>query len=158
MPRQYSATGKGMHREGFVVEFRLDASRSWVGNFQPGLTTLNDVLIDESAHVALVIAGGQGYRVRLHDGELLSEIGGTIQSVYASLGIDGLVFCDGTDFELHRDTLVWRTRRVSWDGFRNVKMGVKQLTGEAWMFDDTWHPFSVNLATGEVEGGSYYEA
>jgi hypothetical protein len=147
-----------MHREGFVVQFQIEDGRTWVGNFQPTLSNFCDVLMDEAAAEALVIAGGQGYRVRLDDGELLGLVGGGIKSVYKPEGRDGFVLCNGTDFELYRRGVVWCTRRISWDGVRNIAITGTTLVGEAWMFDDSWHSFSVDLETGEAQGGSYYEA
>lgn len=52
--------------------------------------------------------------------------------------------------------VVWHTRRVSWDGFRDVRIERLTLTGEAWSpIEDRWLPFSVDLRTGRAEGGSY---
>ena len=38
----FSATGQGTHREGLVVRFS-PVTGTWVGNFQRGLTSLDDV-------------------------------------------------------------------------------------------------------------------
>lgn len=163
LPRQFSATGQGMHREGLVVEFGADeppTSARWVGNFQPGRTRFSAVFTDAEGLEATVLAGGQGYRVNVVTGALLGEFGGDIESAIDVPGLGCVVFLSPTDVELHRTggSAVWRSRRISWDGFRNLSLQGDELKGEAWMFDDTWHPFTVALATGVVEGGSYYEA
>jgi hypothetical protein len=52
--------------------------------------------------------------------------------------------------------LLWRTRRVSWDGVRKVALKDFSLFGEAYNpMDDSWHSFSVNLRDGKSVGGSY---
>ena len=52
-----------------------------------------------------------------------------------------------------------RTRRISWDGIWNLRVEQDRLKGQAWNpFDDSESPFSVDLKTGDVEGGSYTEA
>ncbi len=158
LPRHFSATGTGTHREGLVVEFGAAGDRCWVGNFQPGLTNFSAIFADEGEPEASVLAGGQGYRVNVETGELLAEFGGDIESVLEIPNV-GCLLCSPTDFELHRrgGAVVWRSRRISWDGFRNLSVHGGELRGEAWMFDDSWHPFTVALETGVVEGGSYHE-
>lgn len=53
--------------------------------------------------------------------------------------------------------VLWRTRRISWDGFMAIEVGANRMTGLAWSpVDDEWVPFSVHLATGQVEGGSCF--
>lgn len=163
LPLQFSATGQGMHREGLVVEFGADApptSARWVGNVQPGRTRFSAVFTDEKGLEATVLAGGQGYRVNVATGALLGEFGGDIESAIDVTSLGCVLFFSPTDVELHRkgSSAVWRSRRISWDGFRNLSLQGDALKGEAWMFDGTWPPFTVALATGGVEGGSYYEA
>jgi len=59
-PEQFSATGRGTHREGFVVKFVPARGASWIGNFQPGLTSLHGVYRHPNRHHLLVVSGGQG--------------------------------------------------------------------------------------------------
>lgn len=150
-----------MHREGLVVEFGADEKGGhWVGNFQPGLTRFSGIFTHAGALDATVLAGGQGYRVNMVTGALLGEFGGDIETATDVPSLGCVLFFSPTDVELHRRSggAAWRSRRISWDGFRNLSLQGGELKGEAWMFDDTWHPFTVALATGVVEGGSYYEA
>jgi len=160
MPRQFSASGQGMHSEGLVVEFAAGSSWAWIGNFQPGLTKFSAVFSSEEGVEATVLAGGQGYTVNLKTGELLAQFGGDIESALEIQTSCCLLLCSATDFELHRrgsGEVVWRSRRISWDGFRKLSLCGDELQGEAWMFDDTWHAFSIALETGLVKGGSYYD-
>jgi hypothetical protein len=159
LPLQFSVSGMGMHREGYVVALLPDSEPAWVGNFQPGATTFNDVIVDSAQGEALVIAGGQGYVVNLSTGKLIDRIGGFIQDSIELPDRQRYVFSTATDFDLYRNgKIIWRTRRLSWDGFRNVVVQGQILIGEAWMFDDTWHPFVVDLSSGTASGGSYNAA
>ena len=62
-PEQFTATGRGSHSEGVVVEFNPDTSRSWVGNFQPGGTAYDTVIVHPNGREVIVIAHGQAYLI-----------------------------------------------------------------------------------------------
>lgn len=113
-------------------------------------------MVDADAGTALVIARGQGYVVDLSNGQQLSLLGGDFQAAY---GCDlGVVLSNGISFDLYSTgSLAWSTTRISWDGVRNVVVDGTTLAGDAWMFDDSWHAFRVDLVTGKVDGGSYHE-
>ncbi|MFM9899445.1 MAG: hypothetical protein ACKVOT_00360 [Polaromonas sp.] len=157
-PRQYSATGQGMHREGYVVEFTPNQGQPWVGNFQPGVTSFTDLAEFPHSDSVLVVANGQGYLVDIQSGILLTQYESDIDFLFSSPAADLVIAGTVTDFSAFRGAAkVWCTRRISWDGFRNLAVLGNQLTGEAWCFDNSWHSFSVDLADGKVTGGSYYE-
>lgn len=157
-PRQYSATGQGMHREGYVVEFTPSNSQPWVGNFQPGGTRLTDLIEFPQNGSVLVVANGQGYLVDAHFGTLLAQCESDIDFVLLSPPEELVIVGTTTDFSAYQGAeRVWRSRRISWDGFRSLAVVGGALTGEAWCFDDSWHPFSIDVANGKVTGGSYYE-
>jgi hypothetical protein len=48
----------------------------------------------------------------------------------------------------------WRTRRLSWDGLRNLVVIKDFVHGEGWSPDGIWHKFEVSLDTGEAVGGA----
>jgi hypothetical protein len=156
MSLSFSATGQGRHREGFVVKFMPINGASWVGNFQPGLTKFNSVFEQEGGNTHLVISGGQAYVVRTATGELLAEFGGSIEFAQ-TVGDDGkLLISNGISFSLCKSAkTIWQTRRLSWDGIRNIELTNASLKGEGWCFDETWHPFEVNLEDGKSVGGGY---
>jgi hypothetical protein len=69
-----------------------------------------------------------------------------------------LIYDDqGIQFQaLGRNGLRWRTKRISWEGFRNVVLDGGQLTGESVNATrDTWESFQVDLGTGRTTGGTY---
>jgi hypothetical protein len=49
----------------------------------------------------------------------------------------------------------WISRRLVWDGVRILQVTHGTVHGEARHYDDTWHPFKVDLATGAADGGAY---
>jgi hypothetical protein len=156
VPLAFSATGRGRHSEGFVVKFMPYDGASWVGNFQPGLTSFSLVVGQNNGTAHLVISSGQGYFVDTRTGGLLSEFGGSIE--WAQVLDDGetVLTGNGIAFSLFKGAkTVWRTRRLSWDGVRVIRLTSDRLIGEGWCFDETWHPFEVNLANGDSTGGGY---
>ena len=57
---------------------------------------------------------------------------------------------------LSADGVMWRSRRISWDGFSELRLEGQRLFGQAWSpFGDAWLPFELDVRTGETEGGSY---
>jgi hypothetical protein len=46
----------------------------------------------------------------------------------------------------------WRTKRLSWDGIRNLSIAGDFVRGEGWRYDETWHQFTVSLDTGIFKG------
>ena len=155
MPEQFSDTGHGTHREGFVVEFTPANAPPWVGNFQRGLTGL-DVVIASRDHTTLtVIAGGEAYVVDPESRSCIRTFGGQIENVFDFA--DRTVFSNGLWLEAtDGERLLWKTRRLSWDDMMDVHVDGERIVGSAYdpMTDD-WTPFSVELATGEAVGGSY---
>jgi hypothetical protein len=105
-----------------------------------------------------VVSGGQGYRVCVASKSCEGTVGGQITIVIPVPAAGGWVLGNGLWFELQcGGEILWRTRRLSWDGVRNIEVSGALLSGEAWMFDDSWHSFTVNLKDGEAQGGAYTE-
>lgn len=142
--------------EGLVVEFDL-GSESWVANFKRGLGGLDLAAPHPRGHGAVVVSSGDlwevdtvtrsakcllpaidlALEVQSPEGWIFSRQGFAL----ASLGPKGIE---------------WHTRRLSWDGFNNVRIEGELVVGDAWSpMDDSWHPFRVDLQTGESKGGSF---
>nr|WP_156133534.1 hypothetical protein [Massilia sp. JS1662] len=156
VPLAFSVTGLGRHQEGFVVKFMPHDGAFWVGNFQSGLTSFYLVLDQNNGAAHLVIAGGQGYLVDTRTGRLLSEFGGSIEWAQVLADDETVLTSNGLSFTLLKGAkTVWQTRRLSWDGVRAIRLTSDRLIGEGWCFDETWHPFEVNLANGDATGGGY---
>ncbi len=159
LPEQFSATGMGTHREGLGVEFFPSENRaSWVGNFQRGVTQLNEVFEHPDGSSIVVVAGGECYIVDVENRTLKETFGGMFETLIRVPEKNLVVFGTCLDFEaLGIGGRVWQSRRISWDGIRSVKLNGETLMGEAWSLDDVWLPFSLNVNTGEHKGGAKVE-
>ena len=155
-PEPFSPTGMGKHREGVVVQFSPGDGSEWVGNFQRGLTSFNSVLAWPEGQQVVVIAGGQGYVVDAYDRSCLETFGGQItEALQPSAGV--VVLCSLTAMQAFGPQgRLWQTRRISWDGFRALRIEGERILGESWRpFGEHWVPFAVRVSTGEVEGGAF---
>jgi hypothetical protein len=153
----FPANGFAQHREGLVVRIE-DAGNEWIGNFQPGLSSFSAVEVLPAAKHVLVVSGGAGYIVDPATQSLVREIGGAIIGLFRYESANLLVVNhQGIAFEAIGATgTVWKTGRISWDGFRNLRFATDEIVGEAWrpFGSEEWVPFSVNILTGQVEGGA----
>jgi hypothetical protein len=103
-----------------------------------------------------VFADGVCYVIDPRRRELKQQIGGAIARVWEVSEPRGLV-CGRQGIAFLRigpAAVAWHTRRLSWDGSRDVMLTTNRITGLAWKYDDTWVPFEVNLITGASQGGS----
>ena len=157
-PEQFSATGRGMHREGFVVEFFPEFKPPWVGNFQPGLTSYDAILPLPNGRLVVVVAGGQAYVIE-PEPNLLTTFGGQIDGALEAPALNLLILGNAVYLEAwNTNAMQWRTRRISWDGIWDLRVDHDRLKGLAWnAVEDREEPFSVDLKTGDVEGGAYTE-
>ncbi len=158
MAEPFSEMGQGAHREGLVVKF-YPPTGSWVGNFQRGVSSLDEVFIHPDGQHVVVVAGGTVYVIDVEDHQLITHYGGDIEQIIL-VPANGLVLLgDGIRFEAFDSTgTVWRSRRISWDGMRNVSLTGTIVRGEAyapWGPHGMWYPFEVDALTGAVSGGSY---
>jgi hypothetical protein len=105
----------------------------------------------------IVIAGGTAYVIDPEDHRLVCHFGADLSDVVEIPEIQAIVFANGLWFEAITATgSLWRSRRVSWDGMRELQLDGTTLRGKAYdPMDDNWQPFSLNLATGDATGGSY---
>lgn len=157
-PEQFSVDGRGMHREGFVLRVTPGGGAPWAGNFQRGLTGFSGAFPHPDGTSLVVIAGGDGYVVDPETRALRSVLAG----VYSGAWIwneGSLLILDhsGVSFEsIGPDGTIWTTRRISWDGFRDVRIKGEKLLGEAWSpAGNYWSAFEVDLRTGDAAGGAY---
>lgn len=144
-------------REGMVVEFVTDTGETWIGNFEPGLGGADDVRRHPNGRDVLVIAAGTMWVVD-PDRRVAAEASPAVFAVWPVRDPDSLVMSthDLAFFRLGPKGVVWHTRRVSWDGFRDVHVSPTEITGLAWApWEPEWSPFTVDLRTGRAQGGSY---
>jgi hypothetical protein len=145
-------------REGTVVEFETEGG-TWVANFGRGLGGIELAQLHPNKHDAVVIAAGDLWVV---DGVERSAklLLPAIETVFEVRDPEGWVF-NRQGLALARfgpDGLMWHTRRLSWDGFDQLKVGGSEVTGLAWSpMDNQWYPFRVDLTTGRSTGGSVFD-
>ena len=139
------------------MEFTTATGERWVGNFQPGLGGIDDALPHPDGHNVLVVSAGFGWLVDPNRRET-SEVGDGIDGIWSVSGPEGLVMSrQGLAFVRHGpEGRIWHTRRISWDGFKDVQLSSTEITGLTYTpWEPEWTPFTVDLKTGRVEGGSY---
>lgn len=156
-PVAFGRTGQ----EGYVVEFCPETSAAWIGNFRRGGGGYEGVCAHPNGNDTVVFASGSGYVVNPRTGELRDEILGPIGAVWQVRSPQGFVYdWQGLAFvRISEKGVYWHTRRISWDGFRDVKCSMQRIAGLAYLpsasDDECWSPFEVELATGRSLGGSY---
>lgn len=158
MPIPFSPTEQGSHQEGLVVRF-FTATGSWVGNFQRGSTSLDEVFAHPDGQHVMVVAGGTAYIVDREGQRLVAHLETEIEQVVNVLELGVVLLGNGLWFEALGSTgQAWRSRRISWDGMRNISLDGTVVRGEAYAPggpDGTWCPFELDAMTGAVSGGSY---
>jgi hypothetical protein len=159
----FSATGQGKHREGYVVRFLQKNGESWVGNFQRGIgypaSPFNCVLEHPDGVHLIVISAGQGYVVDPENRNVVEVLGNWYETAHRITELNLIVL--GTPIDLvaiGSQGRVWQTKRVSWDGMRNLAVTGCELRGEGCdPLNECWKSFCVDLRTGDVKGGAYNE-
>jgi hypothetical protein len=158
MAEPFSATGQGTHCEGLVVRFSAPTG-SWVGNFQRGFSSLDEVFAHPDGRHVVVVAGGTAYIVDADSHCLVAHFGAQIEQIILAPASGFVLLGNGLWFEaLGPAGAAWRSRRISWDGMRKVSLAGTVLRGEAYAPegpDGAWYPFEVDVMTGAVSGGSY---
>lgn len=156
LPSWFPAESVRTGREGFVVRFTTSSGRQWTGNFATGLGGVSDVLPHPDGTRLIVLAEGDAYVVDVEEESAVAA--GVISDAWAIPGSADLL-CSFQGLALYRlgpQGVVWHTRRLSWDGFRNIRLGADRAWGQAWspLEDGRLHAFSVDLATGRSKGGA----
>ena len=156
LPVQFSATGLGMHSEGVAVQFSSDGSHdAWVGNFQRGLNRFDALIRHPDGIDFIVIAGGQAYVVDPTSRVLKEHFGAFFETVTHVADLNIYVLGTPIDFEAIGATgRIWRSKRVALDGIRSLALNGSVLNAEAYAMEDEWLPFTIDVQTGQVEGGS----
>ena len=145
-------------REGLVIEFQPLAGPVWVGNFDPGgLRYPSDVRMHPNGKDVLVTCEGSLWHVHV-DTRTADLIANPVLACWPVSNPEGFVY-DDAGLSLLRvgpAGVLWHTRRISWDGFERITLEGDRLAGYSWSpIDDAWSPFTVDLTTGMVAGGSY---
>ncbi len=146
--------------EGCVVRFIKSDGSAWVANFQPGWTGYSHIFEIPGTNKVFVIAGGKGYLMS-PDQETPLKIFGSDITEMVPAGNKRFVAAGNTDLVIiNPDATISLTKRISWDGLKDLVVAENIVSGLA--FDpmnqpDEWQPFSYDLNTNILTGGSYGE-
>ncbi len=153
--------GRPFYYEGFPVRFYKSDGSSWVANFNPGWTKVNAVYDFPQFNRMIVIAGGTVYIMNPDEEKPRMIFNGGICEVLEA--DNGYLVCDYSGieiliFDVHTGWL-WCSPRISWDGFDRLQLDGDMLTGFSYDIgcreEDMWIPFTLNIETKELSGGSY---
>jgi hypothetical protein len=151
-PAEWGARGS----EGVVVQFD-DGATKWVGNFRPGVGGVTFAATHPNGHNALVAAKGDLWSVDVSRRTAAVILQAVVCAIDVSDPI-GWVF-DRQGLALARlgpRGFLWHTRRLSFDGIKDLRIEGPKITGRAWQPAETWDEFEVDLRTGSASGGSYH--
>lgn len=152
-----SVDGEPFHSEGLVVRFYKSDGSEWVANFYPGWTDCNLLLDYPNKDRIIVIAGGQGYLMTPEQHIPIDTFEVANEAIKTKDG--KIVLVDDIHVWLVDDMGIgWESERISWDGIKDLKLQDHVLTGLSYDPMDSineWIPFSVDLETKVVTGGSY---
>ena len=143
--------------EGLVVTFTTSTGERWTGNFASGPGSLDAVRDELGPRATIVVASGAAYLVDV-DRKTASDITWPVEYVEYVASQELVVIGNGLWFEaIGPSGAVWQSRRISWDGMRSLGRDGEELSGEAYspMGPPDWVPFELDLASGDVKGGSY---
>ena len=156
-------------RPTLVVEVRPHRGRSWSGAFGEewaSPTYATGLYTTPDRDTICVVSSGAGYFVETTEPEL-AWIPVTCTPIrlvlpFPKLGL--LVFGNFTDFTAYRldpehatvMKIAWRSARLGWDDLAVTRTTDDRIEGHAWHApDDRMVGFSLDVATGEHEGGAY---
>jgi len=153
-----SESGEQFFYEGFVVRFYKSDGKQWVANFRPGWSQCNLVVDYADSNRVIVIAKGQGYLMKPDNEIPIDTFGINIKDAIKT-DDNKIVFVDDIYVWLVDDKgELWQSERISWDGIKDLKLKDNILTGLSYDPTDSiieWIPFSFDLETKEITGGSY---
>ena len=154
-----SDNGRQFYSQGFVVRFFKSDGNDWVANFELGLGGLSGVydLPDKQDTVA-VFANGTCYFMTPDNTTPIKTINGGFQQLLIS-DKQQLVLLDFIDVTvIEPDGQHWNSERISWDGFKDIKLVGDIISGLSYDPMDRnkeWIEFAFNLTTKEITDGSY---
>lgn len=153
-----SEDGEQFYSEGFVVRFYKSDGSEWIANFKPGWTDCCLVVDYPDKNRIVVIANGQGYIMTPDQQIPIDTFGGDIKEAIKKEDNKIILVDDIYVRLIHDRGTVWQSERISWDGIKDLKLQNNILTGLSYDPMDSineWIPFSVDLDSKEITGGSY---
>lgn len=140
-----------------VLDVATADGEHWTGRFWGGAEGLDDVFATPNGDVLCVVVRGQGYWVPVHEPTAFEAIRSTpIKHVLPVHDPEILIFGSYTRLSAYgAQGFMWVTEDLSWDGLKDLHVTGGTVRGTAWDSPaGRDKPFSVDVATGEAEGGS----
>jgi hypothetical protein len=159
LPRSFPDAWGRLGREGTVVEFSRSDGSTWIGNFCPGLARLSGAYAHPDGRHVLVYANGDAWSVDPETGDA-ERIMVAVEEFWRVSNPDGHIMSrQGLALlRLGPDGIMWHTRRLSWDGFSELRVDDSAITGLAWDAPgQRWAPFKVDPVSGRSTGASYFD-
>ncbi len=148
-----------LYSEGIAVRFYKADDTDWVANFVPGWTELTEIIELNNTPNYLVIAKGTCYIMNPEKTRPVATFGADYTALYAT-SKERYVLIGSIHLTIVKaDGSYWHTERISRDGLKVFTVESNIVTGEA--FDPThendhWIPFSYDIDTKTLKGGSYH--
>ncbi len=153
-----SENNEDFFAQGFAVRFYRMDKTSWVANFKPGWTGLNEIHEFPDLPNLLVIAGGTCYIMNPEETKPAAVFGVNYKGGLKTPN-GRLVLYDLTEITVvETNCQYWHSERISWDGIKELRMEGNLVKGFAYdpMNDSNeWKAFVLDLNTREIIGGSY---
>lgn len=154
-----SEDGVPFHFQGYVVLFYRSDGTNWVANFKTGNTNFNTIYDFPEFKRTIVFAAGNGYIMADDEENPVKAIEAAFTKVFIADN-NILIAADQTDFTVINISTdeVWRSGRISWDGFDNLNLSGDFIIGLAYeptSGDGRWEPFSFNYKTNEIIDRKY---
>jgi len=142
--------------EGLVVRFTPTDGERWVGNFALSWKLPSGVHEQFGEHAILVVAGGDVFVVDAKAQTAVLEFV-CAKNIRFEADLDVFLITDDCYVAvLGRSGVKWRSRRIAWDGITDLERRGRSLHGLAFdIGEQPPVPFTIDLETGRVTGGSY---
>ena len=159
----YVPIGEGYENpfsEGFVVRFFKSDGTSWVANFAVGWTNTSFIKYFQESGLVIVLSKGQGYIISPESTIPLNTFGIDINWMQ-EINEELIAFTNNLQVgTIDKNGHLWMSERIAWDGIKDISCHGHILQGlslDPTRSDDYWVPFSVDLQTRKIEGGSFRE-
>jgi hypothetical protein len=160
-PISFPPKSKAEYSEGLVVQFFAEKVPAWIGNFATGLLVgrPDSVFECHDGRRVLVVSGGDAWVVDPEDPGSAQQVDNWTTQVIDVPEHKLLILGNPVSFlGLGPQGLVWKSQRISWDGFRGLAVDGAVLTGESWTPMDRnnpWIRFRLDITNGQHQGGAY---
>ena len=143
---------------GLKVQFLPEKQDSWVANLTKGGTPLSGFWFLNAPNV-LILAGGAAYIINTSEKKIIATPGhdNYYNLIQRSDGL--LILSDSTKLTvIMSDSSYWDSEQISIDGFKDLEINNNVVSGMSWSpttIPGKWIPFTFDLETREIHGGSY---